>query len=192
MRIFWLHTISTVAKTGNRNIAAKILRTKPSLIPPIIRRAERKLGITFFHRIPWVNQTPDRLWDIADDRAAIIIRHIDAILHEMTMIEEFAFIATLKKPSPYTRSLLRTGDIERVVVLRGNSLTTTARILDVGRNKVRRSVVKIERWLGVKIYADLQRGTERLKVLSQIGEQLYPYLVKIHSHYQDILELCDG
>jgi len=190
MRIFWLHTISTVAKSGNRNIATKILGTKPSLIPPIIRRAEKKLGITFFHRIPWVNQTPDRLWNIADDRAAIIIKHIDAILHEMDTIEDMTFIATLKKANEYTRYLVRTGDIERIVVLRGHSLATAARILDVERHKIKRSLAKIDRWLGVKIYANLQRGTEQLKVLTQIGEQLYPYLVKIHSHYQDILELA--
>jgi len=137
-----------------------------------------------------MNRATHRLWEVADDRANTIIKYIDAMLYEMTMMEEITFSKTLKKPDNHTRYLVRTRDIEHVITLNGNSLFMTARILDKTTKQIRRSLRKIERWLGVQIFSDLQTSHEKLKVLTPVGKQLYPYLTKIHSYYQEILELA--
>lgn len=191
MRIFWLEVVSTIAKTGNRQITAKILNRKPESIQQIIRRTEMQLGITFFHRIPWLNQNRDRLWDIADNRARIIIGHIDAILYDMMMAEETAFIVRRQKPDPHARYLLRTRDIERVLALNGNSIMLTSLILKTGKTPIDKSLKKVEQWLGINLYSDLSSGHEKIKVLTGGGELVFPRLAKIHSYYEEILELTE-
>lgn len=189
MRIFWLQVINTLAKTGNTSVVVKALKIKPSLIQSIIYRTENALGITLFHRLPWLNQGHERLWQVAGEKPRIIIDHIDAMLHDMTMAEEFAFIASRKNPSPDARYLIRTRDIERVLVLNGNRAATAARILECSDRAVLVSSEKVERWLGITLFEDLETGNRKIKVLTQGGEKVLPYLAKIYSHYQEILEL---
>lgn len=190
MRIFHLQVANTLAKTGNKHITAKILNLPPATAQQLIRRVENQLGVTLFHRTPWTNQTRDRLWNIADDKARTIIKYIDAMLFAMTMAEETAFVASLQKPDAEIRHRLRTEDIGRVVVLNGNSITLTARSLgDIGFNQVADSLAKIEKWLGVQLYSNRQSGRNKLKILTRAGERVFPYLVKIYSYYEDILEL---
>jgi len=190
MRIFHLQVVNTLAKTGNKHITAKMLNLPPTTAQQTIRRAENQLGVTLFHRIPWTNRTPDHLWNIANDKARTIIKYIDAMLFAMTMAEETAFIASLQKPDAEIRHRLRTEDIERVVVLNGNSITLTARSLgDIDFNQVADSLAKIEKWLGIQLYSNRQSGRNKFKILTRAGERVFPYLVKIYSYYEDILEL---
>ena len=192
MKILWLHILNAVAKTGNRQIAANYLNITPDLVHSTVRRVEKNWELVLFHRAPWTNQTRERLWNVADDRARIIMHHIDAMLREMTLVEETAFIIHRHNPDIKTRYSLRTSDIKKVLTLEGNSISMTAQILNVGRPSIETSLAKAERWLGIRFYCDWRSGNEKLKVLTKDGERLQPYLAKIDSHFEEILELTKG
>lgn len=192
MKISWLQILNAIAKTGNRQITAKYLSVSPALVHSIVRRVEKRWGLVLFHRTPWTNQTRERLWEVADDRARIIMRYIDAILHEMTLAEENAFIVHRHDADKETRWLLRTSDIKKALALEGNSVSMAAKILGISRPSIEISLAKVERWLGIQLYTDWQSGYENLKVLTKDGERVRPNLARIDSYFEEILGLTKG
>lgn len=191
MRISHLQIISVLAKCKDIRVVALMLRLQPASIRRVVSQIEKKWGIRLFDRVPWLNQSHRKSWELCDGTARTIIGYIDEIVASIDSAEGIAMTLGSTQAHQGTRQWLRTGEIERVVLLNGNSISLTARLLNIGRTQISDALVKIEKWLGVEIYSSMPSIGEKYKVPNRAGELILPCLRRIYSSYEDILELVN-